>query len=62
MPNNTSLRIYCIYNSNGSILGEITYLWKKLFFNFIVHFVMFLIILSWKNRFGKKKCLILNTD
>ena len=34
MSNNTSLRIYCIYNSNGSILGEITYLWKKLFFNF----------------------------
>ena len=34
IPNKTSLKIYCIYNAKGSILGEITYLWKKLFLNF----------------------------
>jgi len=33
MPNKT-LKIYSIYNAEGSILGEITYLWKKLFLDF----------------------------
>lgn len=29
-----SIRIYCIYDAKGSIIGEISYLWKKLIFNF----------------------------
>ena len=34
MKNNKSLTIYCIYNANGSLSGELSYLAKKLFFGF----------------------------
>ena len=32
MPSNKILTIYCIYNANGSLSGEITYFFKKYFY------------------------------
>lgn len=32
MPNDNSLTIYCIYNANGSLSGELVYFFKKYFF------------------------------
>ena len=34
MSNNNPITIYCIYNANGSILGEINYLFKKYLLGF----------------------------
>ena len=33
-PDKPIKRLYCIYNANGSLIGEISYLWKKLFSDF----------------------------
>ncbi len=34
MTNNNSLTIYCIYDANGSVIGELSYFFKKIFFGF----------------------------
>ena len=34
MKNNNSLTIYCIYDANGSVIGELSYFFKKIFFGF----------------------------
>lgn len=34
MNKSDCLTIYCVYNANGSILGEITYLFSKLIYGF----------------------------
>ena len=31
MPNDNSLTIYCIYNANGSLSGELVYFLKNIF-------------------------------
>ena len=33
-PDKSIKKVYCIYNANGSIIGEISYLWKKLLSDF----------------------------
>ena len=35
MPNDNSLTIYCIYNANGSLSGELVYFFKK----YVLHIV-----------------------
>ena len=33
-PDKLVKKVYCIYNANGSLAGEISYLWKKLLSDF----------------------------
>ena len=58
MPKSKSLTIYCIYNANGTLKGELTYLLKKYFYGFkcsmceITHNA-FTVKKSWEDRLSQ---------